>query len=52
MFSLLPVCCVGFCDQAPVMLINGKPYGHLTPATIDDILEKLREEKPPLVEDR
>jgi NADH-quinone oxidoreductase subunit E len=52
MFSLLPVCCVGFCDQAPVMLINGKPYGHLTPATIDAIIEDLRKEKPPLVEDR
>jgi NADH-quinone oxidoreductase subunit E len=23
LFTLLPVCCVGFCDHAPVMLING-----------------------------
>ena len=46
LFTLLPVCCVGYCDHAPVMLINGKPYGHLTPDSIDDILETLRREQP------
>jgi NADH-quinone oxidoreductase subunit E len=46
LFTLLPVCCVGFCDHAPVMLINGKPYGRLTPDSIDDILETLRREQP------
>ena len=48
MFSLLPVCCIGFCDQAPVMLINGKPYGHLTPEKIDAILMQLKGEGPPV----
>jgi NADH-quinone oxidoreductase subunit E len=52
MFSLLPVCCIGFCDEAPVMLINGKPFGHLTPEKIDAILTHFKEEKPPVVEDR
>ena len=46
LFTLLPVCCVGFCDHAPVMLINGKPYGGLTPDSIDGILETLRREQP------
>jgi NADH-quinone oxidoreductase subunit E len=52
MFTLLPVCCIGFCDEAPVMLINGKPYGHLTPEKIDAILEQLKKIQPPPVEVR
>ena len=52
LFTLLPVCCVGYCDQAPVMLVNGRPYGHLTPEVIDAVLLKLKEEAPPPVEDR
>lgn len=52
MFTLLPVCCIGFCDEAPVVLINGKPYGRLTPEKIDAILEQLKEEQPPPVEAR
>jgi NADH-quinone oxidoreductase subunit E len=51
-FTLLPVCCIGYCDHAPVMLINGKPYGRLTPESIDQILEKIRREHPPIQEDR
>jgi NADH-quinone oxidoreductase subunit E len=46
LFTLLPVCCVGFCDHAPVMLINGKLYGDLTPDSIDQALETLRLEQP------
>jgi len=52
LFTLLPVCCIGYCDEAPVVLINGKPYGRLTPEKIDAILEQLKEKQPPLVEDR
>ncbi len=52
LFTLLPVCCIGFCDEAPVALINGKPYGHLTQEKIDRILEELKEVNPPLVEGR
>jgi len=50
MFTLLPVCCVGYCDHAPVMLINGKPYGSLTPESIDEILETLRTRQPDVEE--
>lgn len=46
LFSLLPVCCIGYCDHAPAILINGKPYGDLTPDTIDSILETLRSQTP------
>ena len=44
LFTLLPVCCIGYCDQSPAMLINKKVYGHLTPEKIDSILVKLRTE--------
>ena len=44
LFTLLPVCCIGYCDLSPAMLINRKVYGHLTPQKIDEILEKMRSE--------
>lgn len=44
LFTLLPVCCVGYCDLAPAVLINRKVYGRLTPGKIDDILAKLTRE--------
>jgi NADH-quinone oxidoreductase subunit E len=52
LFTLLPVCCVGYCDHAPVMLINGKPHGHLTPESIEQILDTLRSRQPDLEEVR
>ena len=42
LFTLLPACCIGYCDQSPAMLINRKVYGHLSPQKIDSILEKLK----------
>ena len=42
MFSLLSVCCIGYCDRSPAMLINRKAYGNLTAEKIDVILEKLK----------
>jgi NADH-quinone oxidoreductase subunit E len=42
LFTLLPVCCIGYCDLSPAMLINRKVYGNLTPEKIDTILEELR----------
>ena len=44
LFTLLPVCCIGYCDLSPAMLINRKVHGHLTPQKIDEILEQLRSE--------
>jgi NADH-quinone oxidoreductase subunit E len=42
LFTLLPVCCVGYCDRSPAMLINREVYGNLTPEKIDEILERLK----------
>ena len=44
LFTLLPVCCVGYCDRSPAILINKKVYGNLTPEKIDEIIEKLKAE--------
>ena len=44
LFTVLPVCCIGYCDLSPAMLINRKVYGGLTAKKIDQILEKLRSE--------
>jgi NADH-quinone oxidoreductase subunit E len=41
LFSVLPVCCLGYCDHSPAMLINKKVYGHLTAEKIDRILDEL-----------
>ena len=42
MFTLLPCCCMGMCELCPVMSVNGVAYGHLTPALVDEILERER----------
>jgi NADH-quinone oxidoreductase subunit E len=44
LFTLLPVCCIGYCDRAPAILVNKKVYGELTPQKLDALLEKLRRE--------
>ncbi|MFZ7128356.1 MAG: NADH-quinone oxidoreductase subunit NuoE [Desulfobacterales bacterium] len=44
LFTVLPVCCIGYCDRSPAMLVNKKVYGNLTPEKIDDILDRLRAE--------
>ena len=44
LFTLLPVCCIGYCDRSPAILINKKVYGPLTPEKLDEILEELRAE--------
>ncbi len=46
LFTLLPTACIGYCDLSPAMLVNGKPYGPLTPEKIDEVLEMLREKAP------
>jgi NADH-quinone oxidoreductase subunit E len=42
LFTLLPVCCIGYCDRSPAILINKKVYGPLTPEKLEEILEDLR----------
>jgi NADH-quinone oxidoreductase subunit E len=37
-FTLLPIVCLGACDQAPAMMIDDQLYGNLDSAKIDEIL--------------
>ncbi|MFB3887702.1 MAG: NADH-quinone oxidoreductase subunit NuoE [Thermodesulfobacteriota bacterium] len=46
LFTILPTACIGYCDLSPAMLINGRPYGPLTPEKIDEILDRLKREPP------
>ena len=42
LFTLLPVCCIGYCDRAPAILVNRKAYGPLTIAKLDQLIDELR----------
>ncbi len=42
MFTVLPTACIGYCDHAPAMVVNGQFYGDLTPERIDEILEQVK----------
>jgi len=44
LFTLLPTACIGYCDLSPAVLINGRPYGPLTPEKIDGLLERFKGE--------
>ena len=44
LFSLSLVSCLGCCSLAPVMMINDKTYGSLTPDKVRQILRDLRKE--------
>ncbi|HIE53550.1 MAG TPA: NADH-quinone oxidoreductase subunit NuoE [Armatimonadetes bacterium] len=39
-FTLETVSCLGFCDEAPVMMINEEVYGHLTKEKVREILAR------------
>jgi NADH-quinone oxidoreductase subunit E len=41
-FTLLPIVCLGACEKAPAMMIDGDLHGNLDAATIDRILEKYK----------
>lgn len=41
-FTLLPVSCLGDCDNAPAMMINDDHYNNLTVEKIDELLEKYK----------
>lgn len=42
LFTLLPVCCIGYCDRAPAILVNRKAYGPLTIAKLDQLIDELK----------
>lgn len=37
-FTLLPICCLGNCDNGPAMRVGEKYHGRLTPERVDEIL--------------
>ncbi len=41
-FTLLPIVCLGACDHAPVMMVDGDTHLDLDPAKVDAILERYR----------
>jgi NADH:ubiquinone oxidoreductase subunit E len=41
-FSLYKTSCIGCCDEAPAMLIDGKPYTKLTVERMKEILKELK----------
>ncbi|MFQ6132628.1 MAG: NADH-quinone oxidoreductase subunit NuoE [Armatimonadota bacterium] len=43
-FSLFEAECLGYCDVAPMMQINGVVYGNLTEEKVDEILRSLGHE--------
>jgi NADH-quinone oxidoreductase subunit E len=45
-FTVLPVACLGACEQAPAMMIDETLYGQLTTARVDEILARLQESAP------
>ncbi len=42
LFTLLPVCCIGYCDRAPAVLVNRKVHGPLTIEKLDGLIDSLR----------
>lgn len=38
-FTLLPMCCVGICNKAPIIMINSDVYCNIVPAQIIPLLE-------------
>jgi NADH-quinone oxidoreductase subunit E len=41
-FTLLPVVCLGNCDQAPSLMVNDELHGRVTPEGVDAILDAAR----------
>ncbi len=42
LFTLLPVCCIGYCDRAPAILVNKIVHGPLTMESLDALIDQLR----------
>lgn len=43
--SLFKISCIGCCDKAPAMLLNGKPVFDLTKAKVRELIKKCRSSK-------
>ena len=45
LFTLLPVCCIGYCDRSPAILVNRKVHGPLTIESLERLIDELRSRK-------
>jgi len=52
LFSLYKTSCIGCCDEAPAMLINGEPHTKMTVERLKLILKKLRETEATRAEEK
>jgi NADH-quinone oxidoreductase subunit E len=41
-FTLLPIVCLGACDRAPTMMVDGDLCGNLDPAGVDTLLQRYK----------
>ncbi len=41
-FTLLPICCLGACDKAPVLMINDDTHFNVDPSRLDALLEQYK----------
>ncbi len=39
-FTLLPISCIGACDHAPAIMVDGELHGDMDPGKIEGILER------------
>ncbi|BBO69379.1 NADH-quinone oxidoreductase subunit E [Desulfosarcina alkanivorans] len=46
LFTLLPVCCIGYCDRAPAILVDRRVHGPLTIESLDRLIDTLQEASP------
>lgn len=44
LFTLETVNCVGACALGPVVIVNGKYYGYMTPAKVESLIKEYREQ--------
>jgi NADH-quinone oxidoreductase subunit E len=42
LFTLLPAACLGLCEKAPAILIDGEPHGELTVEKLDGLIDAIR----------
>jgi NADH-quinone oxidoreductase E subunit len=41
-FSIDQAECIGLCEMAPAILVEGERYGNITPEMVDEIIQELR----------
>ena len=42
LFTLLPAGCLGLCEKAPAVMVDGEAYGDLTPEKLDALIDGIR----------